>query len=172
MWIESIILLDVFLASMSWCNHHCTILYQRTLVPTEICIFNHIQVLGAKDARPPDNVESMIFFGRDDDVIASVCRVFCVTPGSLQTRQTRESLGGDSMKMIGRDPLTKWFFQVFRCISWYNHITKKDWGCTRRWRLQGGDATLSRGETFFMSSPGVSTAKVSLKVQKLLAWAV
>ena len=29
------------------------------------------QVLGAKDARPPDNVESMIFFGRDDDVIAS-----------------------------------------------------------------------------------------------------
>eukprot|EP00434_Breviolum_minutum_P003009 symbB.v1.2.002646.t1/scaffold142.1/size299426/4 len=30
------------------------------------------QVLGAKDARPPDNVESMIFFGRDDDVVPDV----------------------------------------------------------------------------------------------------
>ena len=30
------------------------------------------QVLGAKAARPPDNVESMIFLGREDDASVSV----------------------------------------------------------------------------------------------------
>ena len=32
------------------------------------------QVLGAKAAQPPDNVESMIFLGRDDDASVSVLR--------------------------------------------------------------------------------------------------